>query len=52
MKEFKNWFSKGGCTEKFIRKQVNRAGENYKEKDEQHIKGNDVPLLVTYNANF
>ena len=32
--------------------QVNKAEENLKEKDEQPIKGNDVQLLVTYNADF
>ena len=55
MKELKNWFSQRGYPAKAISEQVNRTltlEENVKEKDGQHMKENDLPLLVTYNSNF
>ena len=56
MKELKTWFfPERGCPEKVIMEQVNRAlrsEENVKETDGQHMKGNGLPLAVTYNSNF
>ena len=55
VKELKNCFSKRGYPEKVIRVQVNRAlrsEENVKENIGQRMKGNGVPLVVTYNPNF
>ena len=55
VKELKSWFSKRGYPEKVIREQVNRAlrsEQKVKEKDGQHMNGNCVPLVVTYNPNF
>ena len=55
LKELKNWFSKRSYPAKVINEQVNRAlrsEENVKEKDEENMKENSVPLVVTYNTNF
>ena len=54
-KLIKNWFSKRGYPAEVISEQVNRAlrsEENVIERDEQHMKANGVPLVVTYNPNF
>ena len=54
-KELKNWFSKRDYPPKRISEQVKRAlrsEENVKEKNRQHMKENNVPLVVTYNPNF
>ena len=54
-KLIKNWFSKRGYPAEVISEQVNmalRSEENVIERDEQHMKANGVPLVVTYNPNF
>lgn len=55
MKELKNWFRKRVYPEKVNSEHVNRAlkfEEKVNKKDKQHMKGNGVPLVVTYNSNF
>ena len=55
MKELKSCFSRRGYPEKVIREQVNRtlrSEENVKGKDGQHMQGNGVPLVATYNPSF
>ena len=55
MKELKNWFNKRGYPEKIVSEKVNRAlrsEESLKENDGQYMRGNGVPLVVTYNSNF
>ena len=51
----RSYESQTGYPAKAISEQVNRTltlEENVKEKDGQHMKENDLPLLVTYNSNF
>ena len=48
-------FGKRGHPEKVIREQGNRplrSEDNAKKKDGRHKKGNGVPFVVTYYANF
>ena len=50
VKELKTGLAKGVIQRKELGSKF--IGENVKEKDGQHIKGNRVPLVVTYNPNF
>ena len=54
-KNLTNLFGKRGHPEKVIREQGNRplrSEDNAKKKDGRHKKGNGVPFVVTYYANF